>query len=111
MQGHFIRNCPKISSINNGNRGYGGYFGGRFQSFRGGPPKGGRWIRIRRDFGNGKPNVSAIEDIEEELVWQEDEYGEDEYIEIQEDDFRQQQQISVVEELEDQEQFTSNITM
>lgn len=109
LPGHFVRNCPRISAINNGNRGYGGYFGGRFQSFRGGPPKGGRWIRIRKDFGNGRSNVSAIEDAEEELVWQEDD--EDEYVEALEEDFRQQQQINVVEEVENQEQYTPDITM
>ena len=105
--GHFVRRCPKISSINGGggnNRSYGGYFGGRFQSFRGGSPKGGRWIKIRRDFGNGRPNaISAIEDNEDELVWQEDD--EEEYVESLEDNF---QQISVVEEVENQYDSTQN---
>ena len=104
--GHFVRQCPKISSINGGNnRSYGGgYFGGRFQSYRGGPPKGGRWIKIRRDFGNGRPNaVPAIEDMEEELVWQEDD--EEEYVESLEEDF-QQQQISVVERVTNQHDLT-----
>ena len=47
-----------------------------------------------------KPNVSAIEDVEEELVWQEDD-GE-EYVEALEEDF-QQQQISVVERVTNQD--------
>lgn len=104
QSGHFVRQCPKISSVNGGgnNRSYGGYFGGRFQSFRGGPPKGGRWIKIRRDFGNGRPNaISAIEGDEEELVWQEDD--EEEYVESLEDNF---QQISVVEEVENHFDFS-----
>ena len=53
--------------------------------------------------------MSAIEDAEEELVWQEDD--EDEYVEALEEDFRQQQQINVVEEVENQEQYTPDITM
>ena len=106
-RGHYVRDCPRISSSNGNNRSYGGgFFGGRFQSYRGGPPKGGRWIKIRRDFGNGKPNaISAVEDVEEELVWQEDE-GE-EYVEALEEEF-QPQQISVVERITNQDNTIEN---
>ena len=76
---HYVRNCPTVQSIGNKNfRTGGGFFGGQFQSFKGQPPRGGRWIKIRRNYGGGnfggaKPQGISVVEEDEELVWQEDE--------------------------------------
>lgn len=111
--GNFVRSCPRELAIGN-NRNFrngGGYFGGQFQSFKGQPPRGGRWVKMRRNFGNIKPpGISAVEEEEEELVWQEDE---EEY-ETLEDNF--QQSVNVVEFAEnhythDEQQPDQEVTM
>ena len=60
-------------------------------------------ITNQNDWTRNQDNT--IEDVEEELVWQED--GEEEYVEALEEDF-QQQQISVVEEITNQNDWTRN---